>query len=794
MRAVVCLGVALAGSAPTGSASASAPPQPVLTVREPVGAAMQAWPVWAGVPLPAGRVRDPGGVRLYEQGGEPARPVPVQSRVLGRWPDGSVRWVGLDWQTDLAPRQERRFVVQMDGPLPERRDGASPPRLQVRDTPLQIEVDTGAVQFSVPRRSAGFLTDLRRPGRTRVAPRVSGFMDVGGARHGALTPESVDVTELGPLRVRIAIRGRYTAAFRYGVRVDAYAGQPFVRILHTFEQQGPERYTPLGQLALEISAPGASDAFSYRAGREGGDPWTGPVTERGIAIVQEDNESVRVGGTRYSGHAAGWIDVGDGNGGVALVARYFWQEYPQSLVVREETLTYNLWAPDVSAAMIGMGTAKTHELVLMPHAAVPEPATLEALRAPLTAAVSPDWVATSGALRNAVAPAAAGDLTQRFATAAARAAAHAETERWDDGNSVICADPARERPRRGFYGMLNWGDWNFPGYHDSVKGCDAWGNLEYDTAQVYALAYAATGELRYHDALVAAARHFMDVDRIHYQNEHPSWVGMNHPKNPLHFSFELGGVDLGHTWNEGLLSYYFVTGDDRGLTAARGIADYLATRIGRGNVRGNPRQWGWPQVALVAAYDATGHPAYRDAALAYARGGMAAHAPQPINEWKLGILADGLSYTHALTGDADVLGWLERYAAAWGAQPELSDPRLLPGVAYVARLHGDETLRRRVLDRVARMQFGSWAKPLTIGGRTAFRVVSLLGGLPAVAQTVGSDAAAATGSGTSEVTAQPTPWLMPGADWVPTPVPWQPTPPAHWPSAEATATPPGAAQ
>ncbi len=220
--------------------------------------------------------------------------------------------------------------------------------------------------------------------------------------------------------------------------------------------------------------------------------------------------------------------------------------------------------------------------------------------------------------------------------------------------------------------MLNWGDWNFPGFRDSTKGCDAWGNLEYDLPQVLALAYAASGERGYYDGMVAAARHFMDVDRIHFHPTRPGWVGMNHPKNPLHFSFELGGVDLGHTWVEGLLSYYALTGDERGLDAARGIADVLVRRIDGIVWRGNPRQWGWPQIALVAAYQATGNDVYRRAAEAYARRGMAAHAPDQGTQWKLGILAEGLAYTHSVTDDAAIRDWLVRYAAAVTARGRMS--------------------------------------------------------------------------------------------------------------------------
>ena len=111
--------------------------------------------------------------------------------------------------------------------------------------------------------------------------------------------------------------------------------------------------------------------------------------------------------------------------------------------------------------------------------------------------------------------------------------------------------------------MWNWGDWNFRGYQDTTKGTDSWGNLEYDTAYVLALTYAASGDAEVYDQMVAAARHFIDVDTIHACPTHPEWVGMNHPKNPLHFSFELGGPDLGHTWTQGSLAYYYLTGDER---------------------------------------------------------------------------------------------------------------------------------------------------------------------------------------------------------------------------------------
>src|SRR5262249_28357874 len=72
-----------AGSAPAHAASA-----PVVTVTEPLGVARTHWPLSTGVPFPPGAVRDVAQLSVAEA----QTALPTQSRVLSRWPDGSVRW------------------------------------------------------------------------------------------------------------------------------------------------------------------------------------------------------------------------------------------------------------------------------------------------------------------------------------------------------------------------------------------------------------------------------------------------------------------------------------------------------------------------------------------------------------------------------------------------------------------------------------------------------------------------------------------------------------------------------
>src|SRR5262249_23441312 len=148
-------------------------------------------------------------------------------------------------------------------------------------------------------------------------------------------------------------------------------------------------------------------------------------------------------------------------------------------------------------------------------------------------------------------------------------------------------------------------------------------------------------------------------------------------------------------------------------------------RLHAGIVGGNPRQWGWPQIALVAAYDVTGDERYKAAALEFARNGMSLHKPDTTGDFKLGVLADALAYTHAVTRDAAVARSRARYATALSARGPAVDARMMPAVAYIGRVNSADAQRRAAAASVARLKFGNWGKPFTIAARVGFRILSL---------------------------------------------------------------------
>src|SRR6185436_17450724 len=149
-------------------------------------------------------------------------------------------------------------------------------------------------------------------------------------------------------------------------------------------------------------------------------------------------------------------------------------------------------------------------------------------------------------------------------------------------------------------------------------------------------------------------------------------------------------------WSEGLVSYWRLTGDQRALDAARGIGDVLLRTVSKAQ---NPRQFGWPMLALVAVWDTTGDRRYLDAARAYADGGTAAFRPTPAaGNWMMGILADGVAAVHEATGDQRLRRWLVAYADALVAEPgRWPDPRFALPLGYLAKLTGDERYEQTAL-------------------------------------------------------------------------------------------------
>ena len=159
------------------------------------------------------------------------------------------------------------------------------------------------------------------------------------------------------------------------------------------------------------------------------------------------------------------------------------------------------------------------------------------------------------------------------------------------------------------YGMLNFGDSYDSNYTAQGRGGGrlVWCNNEYDYPHACALLFARTGIRRFMDYNIASASHWMDVDVCHY-HKNPLYVGGQWEHTAGHVVN--GTMVCSHEWVEGLLDYYHLTGDERGLETAIGIGDNVNRLLDMPMYakagESNARETGWALRTLTALFIETG--------------------------------------------------------------------------------------------------------------------------------------------------------------------------------------------
>ena len=112
-----------------------------LEVRANGRLGRRTWPVTRGVPLPDGAIRDSGRLALFDDGGSS---VAAQLRPLARWPDGSIKWVLVDFGADVPDSGSSIYNLAEDSGGSAAYDDA----IEVTKTDDTIRVCTGPLSFS----------------------------------------------------------------------------------------------------------------------------------------------------------------------------------------------------------------------------------------------------------------------------------------------------------------------------------------------------------------------------------------------------------------------------------------------------------------------------------------------------------------------------------------------------------------------------------------------------------------------------------------------------------------------
>ena len=529
-----------------------------LTFAAPLYAHGAAWPVRGSVPVRRGELRAAGQAAVLDRSG---RPVPSQNRALATWPDGSVKWLYLDFTHDFSKSGDGNYTLVYGAAV---RAGTPPAqRVAVMEGPAGLAVDTGAIRFLVPRAKFGIIEDVRlASGRVVQREPVSAeIAEANGTIWRALDlpVHELKVERAGPLHTvilastRMPAPGQKASGFTHRARIHAYAGSPLVQIDYFVANTDSRPNVVARSFTLRVRP-------VFQAGRAG-------------SVVQADG----------AGAKQGWAF----SGGIAAGLEAFAEQYPKAWRWGPGKLEIALWAPEGGDYEWFQGVGKTHRLSLL-FGTAGAPADLLA-HGPVLALAAPEWYCASGAL-GPLSPAATGVLPAVERTLAA----HMET-------AIL--------GKMGL-GFENFGDHSSAGY---VKGSYLWDNNEYDVPAAGMVHFARTGNRNVLRAALASALHYLDVDTIHYSWQHADWTGA--PRTHSHSDFGHHTAEppgMSHAgYVQGLIWYSYFTGDQAGLSGARGIADWvLAAMRPERSVGMMERASGHPLMTLTDVYEATGEEQY----------------------------------------------------------------------------------------------------------------------------------------------------------------------------------------
>ena len=689
-------------------------------------------PLTFAVPLPRGALRRPAARVSFADPAEKADPAEragpaggeqAQVRVHARWPDGSARWALVDAGGPggalPAGGEVRLSAAEEEAPATAAAQAAG---ADLTWSEQDGVVTAGNGDLRVTMRRGGDLferIEVRRDGRWMAAGR-------GGAWRGALgsgTPlssqpvDKVWIDEAGPRR--LAIRAELSIADPHGVphlraalRVQLYAGQPFLTLTHRLVVVSPLTGAALhGDLrhlgesgaagpdgAADVDGPEHERASLLRvrslelrlpwqpiraAGIDGG-RMAAPAPGAPVRVTHQHDRAYRVEGggesAAVAGHASGRFAVDAAAGPCLLAVRDFWERYPTAVRADPDAVAVELlpalgrvdlpdydrewhrlyfWLDRPSGCYrLKAGSALTAEMMLC----------FAADDARRTAAA--DWFQGHAAVRPDFGYLGATGVLEPLA--AKRGSPHPPYERMVDRAFAEWLD---HRAAGHEYGFMNYGD-TFKG---SADAGGFWENNEYDTPWCHLVEFLRGGDPRWLPLGCEAARHLLDVDTCNHSRD-PEQTGAQiaHMAGhvggylPPYFRNKMAGSATmpSHTWVQGPALYFLLTGDP----FAREVLEHTACRM-TANLRwftlGNARECGW-QLTHLCALDRLGDdPRYLNAAAIIVERVLAAQSPgggweriltashggrrlpRPRGEagFMVGVLLSALRRYHDLTGD-----------------------------------------------------------------------------------------------------------------------------------------------
>lgn len=276
-----------------------------ITVEEPAGIARFSESVSGGIPLPAGQFKKGESFSLFEASKE----IPVQALPLVVDEQGYLRWVLLDFQTDLNPKQKKTLTLKAAY------SSARPQHpIRVARRGKSVTVNTGKVTFSIDAdKPFGLFSSVTVDGKPVVSGGEASCTDgFDGKRYVADKPTSIEVEYEGPMRTTVCVKGRFVGdnktRLRYIARITAWAGKSevFVKYKVSNSNEAHYCYRAIKDSSIALNLAGAPTAAMVGAGK--------PLEVTGdVSLTQGLQKEYAGGGKVLVGRKELWSSAGKGD-------------------------------------------------------------------------------------------------------------------------------------------------------------------------------------------------------------------------------------------------------------------------------------------------------------------------------------------------------------------------------------------------------------------------------------------------------------------------------------------------